>query len=351
VPHLIDMLNQPQIDGRIGAARALSRLQSPDAVGPLLIAATTPPRTQKEAELVPVALRSLANSLTGSEVGLADTLLPLSQSDDRFVRAAAMLCLGRIADRAGIQQVIAALFDDDLFVVESASIALSEGVREDDVELIKPLLFAFDQVDGTTSFALREAILIALSRIQIDSPALRVRVKHRVRREVLGPTAAVRKAAIALLDRLHGEDAPVLPLLDSVITRLEDSNPEVRVVAAAFLANHLMPGFTQAAERLGKCIAQGERTSSMLCIDALVKLDTPKAREMIAKATNHSDSEVAMRAAETMGSFIPSSNTWVFERSSPTDAKDASASTDATSSKRPRGNGPTVEARFDKGTD
>ena len=40
--------------------------------------------------------------------------------------------------------------------------------------------------------AVKEAILIALSRVPIDEPALRVRVRHRVRREVSVLTASFR---------------------------------------------------------------------------------------------------------------------------------------------------------------
>ena len=109
VPFLIDQLNQPRARPRIGAALALGRLQSPDAAGPLLIAATTPPHTDEERELVPVALRSLANCLTGLEDGVAESLVPLARDDDRFVRSGALLCLGRLADRRGIRAVVDAL--------------------------------------------------------------------------------------------------------------------------------------------------------------------------------------------------------------------------------------------------
>lgn len=313
VPFLIDKLNQPASRPRIGAAQALGSIQAPEAAGPLLIAATAPPKTDEDRELIPVALRALANSLTGVEEGLADALLPLARSGDRFVRAAALLCLGRIADRAGIVAVVDALKDPDPFVVESASIALSEGVREDDGALVLPLVEAYDHQRHTAQAALREAILIALSRIQIEDAALRVRVRHRVRREVGGPTAAVRKAALALLERMHSdEDPPVLPLVDDALVRLADPHPEVRVVAAAFLARHLPPGFTGAVSRLIEAVLRKERTLSLLACEALRRHDTPEAREALLTLTRTSDSAVAMRAAELVDGFEPKASGWTF---------------------------------------
>lgn len=314
VPFLLEKLNQPNPLPRIGAALALGRIQAPEAAGPLLIAATAPAHTEREQELIPVALRALANCLTGVEEGLAPALLPLAKTGDRFTRAAALLCLGRVADRAGIDAVVKALTDADPFVVESASIALSEGVREEDTHLVLPLLEAYDASGARAAPALREAILIALSRIQIEASPLRVRVRHRVRREVSGPTAAVRKASLALLERLFDDnDPPPLPVLDDALVRLGDSHPEVRVVAAAFLARHLEPGFTGAVSRLIDAAMKKERTLSLLVCDALRRHDTPEAREALELLTRSDDSAVALRAAELVDGFTPEASEWRFE--------------------------------------
>lgn len=318
VPFLLDKLNQPNPLPRIGAAQALGRIQAPEAAGPLLIAATTPAHTEREKELVPVALRALANCLTGVEEGLAPALLPLARSDDRFVRAAALLCLGRVADRAGIDAVVKALTDKDPFVVESASIALSEGVREADTHLVLPLLEAYDASGARASPALREAILIALSRIAITEAPLRVRVRHRVRREVAGPTAALRKASLALLERLFDDDdPPPLPVLDEALLRLTDNHPEVRIVAASFLARHLEPGFSGAVPRLIDAAMKKERTLSLLVCEALRRHDTPEAREALELLTRSDDSAVALRAAELVDGFQPGSSEWRFEPKAP----------------------------------
>jgi HEAT repeat protein len=314
VPFLIEQLNQPSVLPRIGAAQALGSIQSPEAAGPLLIAATNPASTDLERELIPVALRALANCLTGVEEGLSAGLLPLARDGDRFVRAAALLCLGRIADRAGIVAVVEALTDDDPFVVESASIALSEGVREEDTALILPLLGAYDDSRGKAAAALREAILIALSRIAIEDPPLKVRVRHRVRRELSGPTAALRKASVALLERLHDDDdPPVLPVVDEVVVRLRDSHPEVRVVAASFLSRHLPPGFTGAVPRLIDAVLRKEKTLALLACEALRRHDTVAARDALEAITRSEDSAVALRAAELVDGWSPRAKEWTFE--------------------------------------
>jgi HEAT repeat protein len=314
VPYLIERLNQPQARARIGAATALGRLQPPEAAGPLLIAATTTPHTADERELRPIALRALANCLTGMEEGLAPSLLPLAADPDRFTRAAALLCLGRLADRRGMRAVVAAILEDDPFVVESAAVALSEGIREEDGDLVRPLLVALAKRPAPR-LAVREAILVALSRIAIDEPAWRVRARHRVRREIDGGTASMRKAAIVLLERMYtGDDPPPLSVVDELLERLEDTHPEVRVVAASFLASHLKPGFTGAAARLRLAIERGERTVSLLCLEALARHRTELARGVVDASTRSSDDAVASRARTLLQAWPESVPEWHFSR-------------------------------------
>jgi len=317
VPHLIDVLNQPRTRPKIGAATVLGRLQAPEAVAPLVITATGAGRSKEEKELVPICLRSLANCITGEEDGVAESLLGLAKDDDRFIRAGALLCLGRLQDRRGLPLIVDALSDKDPFVVESASIALSEGAREADVDLVLPLLLAFDAPRKRDPQVLAEAILIALARIHVEHPGLRVRVRHRVRRELRAKTAAARKAAIALLEELYAQDdPPPLPLVDEVLLALRDRHPEVRVVAASFLSRHLFEGFTGASKHLKEAIFKNERTLALLCVEALRRLNTPDARSTLEALTAYEDTAIATRAAELLDGWTTQTSEWVFEKKS-----------------------------------
>jgi HEAT repeat protein len=313
VPFLIDKLNQPLTRARIAAARALGQIQAPAAVVPLVIAATSQAGTSEEEELRAVSLRALANSLTGLEEGIARTLLPLADDKDPFVRAGALLCLGRLSDRAGIRAIVRALHDSAPFVVESAAIALSEGVREEDEDIVLPLLGVLDGRPSRGMSALVEAVLIALSRISLSNPALTVRVRHRVRREVHGPTAAIRRASLALLENLFSEDdPPPLVVLDDALVRLADEHPEVRVCAASFLARHLEPGMTGIVPVFEKALARRERTLSLLCLEALARQKSVAARQAIDDVTNDTDGEVAERARMLALTFGEVVDEWTF---------------------------------------
>ncbi|MCP4499603.1 MAG: hypothetical protein GY822_06505 [Deltaproteobacteria bacterium] len=317
IPFLIDVLNHPTTLPKIGAATALGRLQATEAVAFLVIAATSVSISKEEKELVPVCLRALANCLTGEEEGVAESLLPLAKNSDRFVRAGALICLGRLSDRRGLPLIVDALRDKDPFVVESASIALSEGAREADVELVLPLLGAFDAPRKKDPQVLAEAILIALARIHVEHPGLRARVRHRVRREVRAKTAAARKAAIALLEELFAEnDPPPLPLVDDVLHALKDRHPEVRVVAASFLARYLPPGFTGASKHLKEAIFKKERTLALLSIEALRRLNTEDARSTLEALTAFDDAAVATRAAELLDGWTEQVAEWRYEKKS-----------------------------------
>jgi hypothetical protein len=182
----------------------------------------------------------------------------------------------------------------------------------------------------------REAILVALSRIAIDEPAWRVRARHRVRREIDGGTASMRKAAIVLLERMYGDDdPPPVSVVDELLGRLEDEHPEVRVVAAAFLARHLEPGFTGAATRLRVAIERGERTVSLLCLDALVRHRTEAARGVVAVAARGSDDAVATRGRALLEAWPACVPEWHFARRAGPATAAAPSTTAASSMGRP----------------
>jgi HEAT repeat protein len=353
VPPLLATLNQPITRARIGAALALGRLHAPEATGPLLVAAAASASTADEAELRAVALRALAHCLTGSEAGLAPSLVPLARDADRFVRAAALLCLGRVAERRGMRAVAAALFDDDPFIVESAAIALSEGVREDDVDLALPLVRALSHGASSSRAppsprgAVKEAILIALGRLPLDDAAVRVRVRHAVRADVAGATASTRKAAIVLLERLFDDDdAPPLPLVDAVLARLDDDYFDVRVVAASFVARHVPSGMSGVVEHLRRALARGERAVSTSCLEALRRHDTAEAAQLLRSHSNDGDEFVGRRARSLLEGFAPRAKTWstASSSSSPPQSALPGPRSRSSSSSSPR---TVVDARFD----
>jgi hypothetical protein len=210
--------------------------------------------------------------------------------------------------------------------------------------------------------------LIALSRIQIDAPALRVRARHRVRGDVNGTTVSTRKAAIVLLERLFDSplpgaggpgDPPPLTVIDDVLKRLHDEHPEVRVVAASFLGRHLEPGLTGAVDKLIAALSRGERTVSLLCLEALRKHDTAAAKEAVEVMTRSPDDVVAARARDLLGDWTPKTAAWVFVPKSVTTTT-PTALGDSQRPRRVRGVGgdvvdavtpdpkrPIVQARFD----
>lgn len=352
VATLIDVLGASDAGAhtgaKIGAAQALARLQAPEAARALLdvvVGAPAPGADPREArELRPIALKALASSLTGAEEGFAEPLLPLVKDPDPFVRAGALLCLGRLADRVGARAATVALTDEHEHVREAAAIALSEGTREDDRDLVLPLLAVLGRMPSPT-VAVREAILLALARVHVEDPAVILRLRHRVRPSVLGMTASLRRTAIAILERCYGpDDPPPASILDDVLGRLADDHPEVRLLAASFLALHLEPGLTGAVEAIEDALDREERPVSLLCLEALRRHDTPKARLALEAATEDPDETVAARARELLEGFEPTSAEWTAERSAAGSAP-ATVTAGAPSSEAPAEEPRTTAAR------
>ncbi|HEY4222258.1 MAG TPA: hypothetical protein VGO62_12970, partial [Myxococcota bacterium] len=369
IPTLVEVLSQQNTGAKIGAAQAIARLApqfgAPDAVAPLLAIATSAASTDDARALRSIALKALACSLTGSEEGLAQPLLPLTRDADPFVRAGALLCLGRLADRVGARAAALALTDPHEHVKEAAAVALSEGTREEDQELVLPLLAVLGGMPSPGA-AVREAILLALARIKVDpaSPdgaATLIRLRHRVRPHVLGMTASLRRTAIAILESAYAADDPApIGVVDDILDRLHDDHPEVRLLAASFLSQHLEPGMSGAVEALEDALDRAEQPLSLLCLEALVKHDTDKAARALAAAAEDPDATVAARAHELASSFVPKTREWVAvgrppasspasaPPSAPPSAPRAASEGDATAPKRvrpARGGGDVVEAK------
>lgn len=325
VATLVEVLAGTHAGAKIGAAQALARIQAPEAALALLDVVTAAPRDDDERQLRAIALKALACSLTGGEEGFAGPLLPLARDGDPFVRAGALLCLGRLADRVGARAATVALTDPHEHVVEAAAVALSEGTREEDHDLVLPLLAVLGGRPSPT-VAVREAILVALARICVDSStfdaAILLRLRHRVRPSVLGMTSSVRRTAIALLERCYTTDDPApIGLIDDCLSRLADEHPEVRLLAASFLAQHLEPGLTGAVERIEDALDRGERPVSLLALEALKRHDTTKAQSALEACAEDADEVIATRAKDLLVDFRPASQEWCTTQIAPAATK------------------------------
>jgi len=311
VPDLIERLGTDPA-ARVGICLALSRLQAPEAASALLMVATGDAPTQEARDLQALALKALAHSLTGTEEGVAPALLPLLKSPDPFVRSGAVVCLGRLADRVGARAAALLLAKDPHSEVKkAAAIAISESVREDHTDLVLPLLAILVGMPSPPAEGV-EAILIALARIDLHEPPVKVRVRHRVRRLVFGFTAAQRRLAVTVLDRCYDESDPPPPwVVEDVLSRLADVAPDVRLVAASFVARFLAPGHADAVRRLEDALERSERGVSFLVCDALRRHDTPLARAAL-EATAHGDPDEAVRqhAAGLLAGYVPAHSEW-----------------------------------------
>jgi HEAT repeat protein len=363
VPLLVERLGADAA-ARMGICLALARLQAPEAVSALLLLATGEARTGDERDVQAVALKALANCLTGSEQGISAPLLPLLKSSDPFVRAGAVLCLGRLADRVGPRAATLLLATDaDVDVKKAAAVALAESVREEDVDLVPAWLGALQAIPRPPVEG-QEALLVALARVDIaagpQNAPWRVRARHRVRPLVFGATSSLRRLAVTVLDRCYAEDDPPPPwVVEDVFSRLGDASADVRVVAAAFVARFLEPGFTGAVARLEDALEKDERTVSLLCLEALRRHGTQLAKDALAAAAaSDPDVDVRARAASLLTGFAPTHAEWKPTAALPPSSSASSSSSGATdvqppsspsTSRRVRpagtGSGDVVEAR------
>ena len=311
VPLLVERLGL-DTQARMGICLALTRLQATEAASALLMVATSVAHTSEERDVQAVALKALANSLTGAEEGISGPLLPLLRSPDPFVRAGAIVCLGRLADRVGARAATLLLASDpDEEVRKAAAIAVSESVREDHEDLVAPLLATLTAVPRPSAEG-QEAILIALARIEVTQVALKVRIRHSVRPLVFGFTAAQRRLAITVLESCYSEeDPPPVWVVEDVLDRIADPAPETRLVAASFVARFLPAGFSHAVDRLEDALDRGERAVSLLALEALRRHDTPLAQAALsAVADVDADQDVKDRAQTLLFGFQARSTEW-----------------------------------------
>jgi HEAT repeat protein len=302
---------------RASAAQALGRIQSPEAIVPLLVGATASATTRPEVQFQLSALRALKGCLAdhGREQQLSSLLSPLARNPDRFVRAAALGCLGRIRERPSLSLLLGAMNDDDPLIVESASLALLDFVRpSDDDELAQPLWEALRScpADAPMASVVREALFLALSCLPLAEPGLRVRIRHAARVAVEHADRGMRKAALVLLRQcFDDEDPPPLPLLDAALRRLADPHPQVRIAAGVFVAAHLPPGMSGAVGPLAKALLSEDGHLARAALQALRRHDTHEAKTALAQLSGSIvDEPIAAMAKQALRDFAPTSSTW-----------------------------------------
>jgi hypothetical protein len=282
-PYVIDSLLHGNAAAKLGSCLVCARLAIADAVNALLVCATSPPENDDEKELPSIALKALANCLTGQEVGIEPSLLPLTKHKDPFMRAGALLCLSRLPSPLTTKTAVIALHDPHEHVQKAAAVALSESVREDDTAIVPALILSLDKPRSAEA---DEAILIAFTRIVVDKDAQRVRIRHRLRRFILGRTATVRRLALTVLELTSSEhDPPPLGILSDVVSRLGDPHPEVRLLAAAVLARFVPAGMPGVAARAATLHAQsaerGETAVLSLLEDILVRVASSESAQLL----------------------------------------------------------------------
>jgi hypothetical protein len=124
-------------------------------------------------------------------------------------------------------------------------------------------------------------------------------------------TSSLRRTAIAILERSYSaDDPPPLGIIEDVLGRLADQHPEVRLLAASFLAQHLEPGVTGAVEKLEDALDRAERSTSLLCLEALRRHDTAKAKAALLACAEDADEQLAARARELLEGFEPATQEW-----------------------------------------
>jgi hypothetical protein len=264
-------------------------------------------------------------------------LLPLCKHRDPFMRAGALLCLGRLPERVAVKAAVIGLADDHDHVQKAAAVALSEAVREEDEAVLPALLALWRRTTPMTAEA-NEAILIAMSRIRIEAPGARVRVRHHARKLIFGQTASMRRGAISLLETLFDEhDPPPVSVVDDVMNRLQDNHPDVRMVAASFLSRHMLAGMPTATAMVSTAIRKHqdvETAMATVLLEALRRIDTDEAKTAMAGLSSSA-------AQPLLIDWQPRATTWL-DTMPPTAA---TPTADPSLPRRKTTSGPVVEAK------
>ena len=232
----LEQLKNPDREEQKAGISTLAMLADPQAVMPLAVWIYSldedPANDKNRAQ----ALKALANSLTGAEIGLLDSLLPFAQSKSVEVKAATLLCLGRIFDPEGkaLKAIILGLLSSSKEVVEASAVALSEGFRGEPAHLLRFLVDVYVKPD-LPDFVY-EALLIAFSRVSIQDPLLRATLRKWVLRDLSSKSENIQKTAIVVLEGLYDDENPVPDgVTKKVMEIFLNASEAIQMVAASFL--------------------------------------------------------------------------------------------------------------------
>jgi HEAT repeat protein len=282
-PHVILAASAVQALGRIGDRRAL----------PNLVDLLRGPSTGDT--LRAVVLHAIAALLDGGggtpELGeipieLGPVVLEQTRHLDRFVRAAALHALARVAAEGmphraqlgtQVRQVIAASLDDpDGWVREAAAGSAARYLSSDDTTILPRLI---DALSTTLEPRIQARLLRAISRVATrGGPAERTAIGPALHFLSSGDST-VRVEALEVLGRFLGPQAD--PRLCDDITRcLSDPDPATRRLALSLCAERLPIGYSAA---LGPIVAQVDRMA-------------PEATRLVALALGRIGDEAAVDA-------------------------------------------------------
>jgi len=237
--------------GQIGDRRALAAL----------VSRLPPAGPEQDREVLPVLLRAVAALAAPDERGLADRLLPFVRGGgpgdgDPFVRAAALVALGRLGDRRAAPDLIAALGDGEAWLRETAAQALPEAITGPAPELM-PALVA--QLLRSSEPVVVVALLLTLRAAWAPGLSPGPQLLPRLAELLADVDPTVREAAVLAADALlvpaDDESAPLpTPLLDALLARAADPVAAVRRGALALLAD-VVPARHPAAGALARSLA------------------------------------------------------------------------------------------------
>ncbi|MEM7402578.1 MAG: hypothetical protein AAF310_00970 [Myxococcota bacterium] len=271
---------------RLQIIDVLGRFGHPQAAAALLMLAVEASSKSREGmQETAASLRALVNCLTGQETGMLKQLLLLAKRQNTHVRAAALLCMGRLMNKqkgtASMKIVVANLLHPDKQVQQAAAVALSEGFRSWHQPLLNDLLQIYEQ--PPSSVVAREAILIALSRVLLSDDARGHRaLQQALLQELQTNNRNCRLLSLVLLTRLYTPNRQ-LKINDArrIAARLTDASADVRINAAKLLLCSMPAGMSGLVPTVRHAISQAQPAELALLLRLLHRTATAQAKQVL----------------------------------------------------------------------